>query len=118
MKTKLILIFTLFLGLFFTSNAQKLQDNFFMQKKTANWQSYGSFKQAVLNYKLPITDIDRAKKNLDMTILKLYNLPPTPNMTFRNTMKIYNDRLYWSGQMQPIYITNPIGWYQLLYKLK
>jgi len=111
MKTKFILILTFFFGLFIASYSQKISQDVF--------RNYTTFRQAVLNYKLPTTDLDRAKKNLDMKILKplFYSLPPTPNMTFRNTMKIYNDRLYWAGQLQPIYITNPIGWYQF-FKLK
>jgi hypothetical protein len=85
------------------------------------WQgSYERFKQAVLAYKLPVTELDRAAKNLSMMDLKalLINSPPTPTMAFRNTMKVYNDRLYWAGQLPPVSITNPLAWAQFFKALK
>lgn len=85
------------------------------------WQgNYQRFKQAVLSYKLPVTELDRAEKNLNMMDLKalLINAPPTPSMSFRNTMKVYNDRLYWAGQLPPISITNPLAWAQFFKALK
>ncbi|MFA6125907.1 MAG: hypothetical protein WC699_01260 [Bacteroidales bacterium] len=85
------------------------------------WQgSYERFKQAVISYKLPVTDLDRAEKNLNMMDLKalLINAPPTPTMSFRNTMKVYNDRLYWAGQLPPVSITNPLAWAQFFKALK
>lgn len=85
------------------------------------WQgNYERFKQAVLTYKLPVTELDRAAKNLAMMDLKalLINAPPTPTMAFRNTMKVYNDRLYWAGQLPPVNITNPLAWAQFFKALK
>jgi len=85
------------------------------------WQgNYERFKQAVLAYKLPTTDLDRAVKNLNMMNLKamLIDAPPTPSMAFRNTMKVYNDRLYWAGQLPPVSITNPLAWAQFFKALK
>jgi hypothetical protein len=85
------------------------------------WQgNYERFKQAVLAYKLPTTDLDRAKKNLNMMDLKalILNAPPTPNMAFRNTMSVQNDRLYWAGQLPPVNITNPLAWAQFFKALK
>lgn len=85
------------------------------------WQgNYERFKQIVLNYKLPVTELDRAEKNLSMMELKvlLRSAPPTPTMAFRNTMKVYNDRLYWAGQLPPVSITNPLAWAQFFKALK
>jgi len=85
------------------------------------WQgNYERFKQAVLAYKLPVTELDRAEKNLNMMDLKtmLINAPVTPTMAFRNTMKVYNDRLYWAGQLPPVSITNPLAWAQFFKALK
>jgi hypothetical protein len=85
------------------------------------WQgSYERFKQAVLAYELPVTELDRAQKNLNMMDLKalLINAPATPTMAFRNTMKVYNDRLYWAGQLPPVSITNPLAWAQFFKALK
>jgi len=85
------------------------------------WQgNYERLKQAVLAYKLPVTELDRAVKNLAMMDLKamLINAPPTPTMAFRNTMKVYNDRLYWAGQLPPVSITNPLAWAQFFKALK
>jgi hypothetical protein len=85
------------------------------------WQgNYERFKQAVLAYELPKTDLERAQKNLAMMDLKtlLTSGPPTPTMAFRNTMQLYNDRLYWAGQLPPVSITNPIAWAQFFKALK
>jgi hypothetical protein len=85
------------------------------------WQgNYERFKQAVLAYKLPVTELERAEKNLNMMDLKalLVNSPATPTMAFRNTMKVYNDRLYWAGQLPPVSITNPLAWAQFFKALK
>jgi hypothetical protein len=85
------------------------------------WQgNYERFKQAVLSYKLPVTELDRAEKNLSRMELKtlLMNSPPSPTMTFRNTMKVRNDRLYWAGQLPPVSITNPLAWAQFFKALK
>jgi hypothetical protein len=85
------------------------------------WQgNYERFKQAVLAYDPPKTDMDRALKNLNMMDLKamLVNAPPTPTMAFRNTMQAYNDRLYWAGQLPPVNITNPLAWAQFFKALK
>lgn len=85
------------------------------------WQgSYERFRKAVLAYEPPLTDMDRAFKNLaimDMYTL-LYNSPATPTSAFRNTMQGYNDKLYWAGQLPPINITNPLAWAQFFKALK
>lgn len=85
------------------------------------WQgNYERFKQAILAYDLPTTDLDRAYRNLAIMDIQsvLYNSPPTPTIAFRNTMKLYNDRLYWAGQLPPVNITNPIAWAQFFKALK
>jgi hypothetical protein len=33
-------------------------------------------------------------------------------------MKVYNDRLYWAGQLPPVSITNPLAWAQFFKALK
>lgn len=85
------------------------------------WQgNYERFKQAILDYEPPETDLDRAYKNLAIMDLNslLYNSPATPSMAFRNTMKMYNDKLYWAGQLPPVNITNPLAWAQFFKALK
>lgn len=85
------------------------------------WQgNYERFKQAVLSYQLPITDLDRAYKNLEILDIQsiLYNSPPTPTIAFKNTMQMYNDKLYWAGQLPPVNITNPLAWAQFFKALK
>jgi len=85
------------------------------------WQgSYERFRKAVLAYEPPMTDMDRAYKNLaimDMYTL-LYNSPSTPTTAFKNTMQGYNSKLYWAGQIPPINITNPLAWAQFFKALK
>ncbi len=85
------------------------------------WQgNYERFKQAILDYDPPETDLDRAYKNLAIMDLHslLYNSPATPSIAFKNTMKMYNDNLYWAGQLPPVNITNPLAWAQFFKALK
>jgi len=85
------------------------------------WQgSYERFKKAVMAYEPPMTDMDRAYKNLAIMDLQtlLYNSPATPTTAFRNTMQGYNDKLYWAGQLPPVNITNPLAWAQFFKALK
>jgi len=85
------------------------------------WQgNYERFKQAVLAFKPPMTDLDRAYKNLAIMDLYslLYDSPATPTTAFRTTMQNYNDKLYWAGQLPPVNITNPIAWAQFFKALK
>ncbi len=85
------------------------------------WQgNYERFRKAVMAYVPPTTDMDRALKNLailDMETL-LYNSPATPTTAFRNTMRGYNDKMYWAGQLPPINITNPLAWAQFFKAIK
>jgi len=48
----------------------------------------------------------------------LYDSPATPSIAFKNTMKMYNDNLYWAGQLPPVSITNPLAWAQFFKALK
>ncbi|MCK5822242.1 MAG: hypothetical protein KAH17_10150, partial [Bacteroidales bacterium] len=85
------------------------------------WQgNYERFKMAILSYEPPETDLDRAYRNLAIMDLHslLYNSPATPSIAFRNTMKMYNDNLYWAGQLPPVNITNPLAWAQFFKALK
>lgn len=85
------------------------------------WQgNYERFKQAVLDYEPPETDLDRAYKNLAIMDLNtlLYNTPATPSIAFKNTMQMYNDKLYWAGQLPPVNITNPLAWAQFFKAIK
>ncbi len=85
------------------------------------WQgSYERFRKAVLAYVPPVTDMDRALKNLAILDMKtlLYDSPATPTTAFRNTMQGYNSKLYWAGQLPPINITNPLAWAQFFKALK
>lgn len=85
------------------------------------WQgNYERFKQAVIEYDPPETDLDRARKNLEILDLHtlLYNSPATPSVAFKNSMQMYNDKLYWAGQLPPVNITNPLAWAQFFKALK
>jgi len=91
------------------------------ETRISPWErNYVRFKEAVLAYKLPVTDKDRAEKNLNAMQLRslLLNAPATPTMGFRNTMNSYNERLYWAGQLPPVTITNPLAWAQFFKALK
>jgi hypothetical protein len=80
------------------------------------WPSREKFKEAFLKLNVPDDDFERARKNLDMTQLRdiAANYPMDGSMNFRNSMQLYQDKLYYNGQTQPITILNPFAWAEFI----
>lgn len=80
------------------------------------WPSKEKFKETFLKYDVPDDDYERAKKNLDLAQLKQMasNYPMDGSMNYRNSMQLYQDKLYYIGQTQPITILNPFAWAEFI----
>jgi len=80
------------------------------------WPSKEKFKEAFLKYDVPDDDYERAKKNLDIAQLREMsaNYPMDGSMNFRNSMQLYQEKLYYNGQTQPITILNPFAWAEFI----
>jgi hypothetical protein len=80
------------------------------------WPSKEKFKEAFLKYDVPDDDYERAKKNLDIVQLRemSVNYPMDGSMNFRNSMQLYQQKLYYNGQTQPITILNPFAWAEFI----
>jgi len=80
------------------------------------WPSREQFREAFLKFDVPDDDYERAKKNLDIAQLKEIeaNYPMDGSMNFRNSMQLYQNRLYYNGQSQPITILNPFAWAEFI----
>jgi len=80
------------------------------------WPSKEKFKEAFLQYDVPDDDYERAKKNLDIAQLRdaTTYYPMDGSMNFRNSMELYQNRLYYYGQTQPITILNPFAWAEFI----
>ncbi len=80
------------------------------------WPSREQFREAFLKFDVPDDDYERAKKNLDIAQLKEIeaNYPMDGSMNFRNSMQLYQNRLYYNGQTQPITVLNPFAWAEFI----
>ena len=80
------------------------------------WPSREDFKEAFLTYDVPDDDYERARKNLEASKLREMAdmMPMDGSMNYRNSMQLYQDKLYYIGQTQPISILNPFAWAQFI----
>jgi hypothetical protein len=80
------------------------------------WPSKEKFKEAFLNFDVPDDDYERARKNLDLAQLRemASEYPMDGSMNYRNSMQLYQNRLYYIGQTQPITILNPFAWAEFI----
>lgn len=80
------------------------------------WPTREKFKEAFLKLNVPDDDFERARKNLDMAQMRdiAANYPMDGSMNFRNSMQLYQDKLYYNGQTQPITILNPFAWAEFI----
>lgn len=76
------------------------------------WPTKEQFKEAFLALRLHDDDMERARKNLDPYVLSLVaeNTPMDGSMNFRNQMLQQSSHLYYSGQLPPNNLLNPIAW--------
>ena len=80
------------------------------------WPSKESFKEAFLKFDVPDDDFERAKKNMNQAQLASIaeNYPMDGSMNFRHSMQLYQQKLYYNGQTQPITILNPFAWAEFI----
>jgi len=80
------------------------------------WPSKEKFKEAFLRFDVPDDDFERAKKNMNQAQLASIaeNYPMDGSMNFRHSMQLYQEKLYYNGQTQPITILNPFAWAEFI----
>lgn len=76
------------------------------------WPSREDFREAFLKYDVPDDDYERARKNLDSEFLReiASSIPMDGSMNYKWSQQLYQDKLYYIGQTQPITILNPFAW--------
>ncbi|HNQ62299.1 MAG TPA: carboxypeptidase-like regulatory domain-containing protein [Bacteroidia bacterium] len=76
------------------------------------WPTKEQFKEAFLQLQIPADDITRAQRNLDAEQLGVLSsmMPMDGSMNFKYQMEQQSSRLYYSGQLPPNNLLNPIAW--------
>ncbi len=76
------------------------------------WPTKEQFKEAFLQLRIPADDITRAQRNLDADQLNTLSgmMPMDGSMNFKYQMEQQSARLYYSGQLPPNNLLNPIAW--------
>lgn len=76
------------------------------------WPSREQFKEAFLALRVPDTDVDRARRNLEMAdmVQRMDAAMPSGGETFKASMQQYQSQLYYAGQTAPINVLNPLAW--------
>jgi hypothetical protein len=76
------------------------------------WPTKEQFKEAFLQLRIPADDITRAQRNLDADQLNVLSamMPMDGSMNFKYQMEQQSARLYYSGQLPPNNLLNPIAW--------
>jgi hypothetical protein len=76
-----------------------------------SWPSKEAFKEHFLRLDLPDNDLDRAKTNMAMAARKArYGEARSPGVNYMQTSQQEFDKLYWTGQLPPNNLLNPIAW--------
>lgn len=80
------------------------------------WPSREDFKDAFLTYDVPDDDYERARKNLAGAKIRelAEKMPMDGSMNYKNSMQIYQNKLYYIGQTQPISVLNPFAWAEFI----
>lgn len=76
------------------------------------WPTKEQFKEAFLHLRVPEDDLTRAERNLEEERLNFLaaNLPMDGSMNFKNLMNEHTTKLYYSGQLRPNTLLDPIKW--------
>lgn len=80
------------------------------------WPSPEQFKQAFLYTIPPEDDYDRAKRNLELQALKERSsfITPDGSETFKFKTNQVMQKLYYTGQLPPNNLINPLAWMQFI----
>ena len=76
------------------------------------WPTKEQFKEAFLRLRAPYDDLSRAERNLDRRQLDYLAsvVPMDGSMNFKWQMQEQSSRLYYSGQLPPNNLLNPVAW--------
>ncbi len=76
------------------------------------WPTKEQFKEAFLHLRIPDDDLTRAEKNLNKEQLAYLaaSLPMDASMNYRNYIEQRTTELYYSGQLRPNTLLDPIKW--------
>ncbi|TAL62743.1 MAG: carboxypeptidase-like regulatory domain-containing protein [Bacteroidetes bacterium] len=80
------------------------------------WLTPEEFKKVFLIANVYVTDLDRAKKNLEREEMKekFETMPMDGNMNYKSSMQQYQSKLYWAGQYPQNNLLNPFAWAQFV----
>jgi hypothetical protein len=97
---------------------QMLQNDTMLLTETViyPWPTVQALEFAVLQYRVPENDYDRAMKNMALQEFKERNmeLPPDGAMNYRHQMQSIVNKSYYNGQYMPNQLLNPFAWAQFL----
>lgn len=76
------------------------------------WPNKEQFAEAFVNTKIPNDDYKRAEANLNDEAMAAYaeQIPMNGSMNFNWSMQQVQNKLYYSGQLPPNNLLNPIAW--------
>jgi hypothetical protein len=83
------------------------------------WKNYEEFKQAFMAYKLPTSDLERAKKNLEIIQRQiLASISPDAKIAYQNSMMQNFNRMATRGQTPVNNLLNPFSWAKFIQSLR
>jgi len=76
------------------------------------WPTKEQFKEAFVNLRIPDDDLTRAEKNMDPDKIGFLTatMPMDASMNFKNYMNDHTSQIYYSGQLRPNTLLDPIRW--------
>ncbi len=80
------------------------------------WPSREEFVEHFLKFDVPDDDYERARKNLEGSKIReiAAQYPMDASMNHKNTMRHFQERLYYIGQTQPITVLNAFAWAEFI----
>ena len=83
------------------------------------WKTYEEFKVAFMAYKLPTTDLERARKNIEIIQRQiLLSISPDAQIAYQNSMMQNFNRMATRGQTPVNNLLNPFSWAKFIKELK
>lgn len=76
------------------------------------WPTKEQFKEAFVNLRIPDDDLTRAEKNMEPEMISYLSstMPMDGSMNYRNQMNDITSQIYYSGQLRPNTLLDPIKW--------
>jgi len=83
------------------------------------WKTYEEFKVAFMAYKLPTTDLERARKNIEIIQRQiLLSISPDAQIAYQNSMMQNFNRMATRGQTPVNNLLNPFSWAKFIKQLR